>query len=267
MVLQPRFVLAHGIVAKYNAYSAMLSYVARMNPIFDALSRGVRDLFQFRVLLIVIWPMVIAALLWLIVGVLFWDTITGWIDSGLDVIGINNWLTGVEPRWIANAIQAAAHFILFVPAVFMTALVITALFAMPALIRLVAERHYPLINRENGGTVIGNLLNALLAIGVFVAIWVITLPLWLIGVGVVIPFLAATYFNQRLFRYDALAEHANRTEMQTLFSNYQSSWWGLGLLTVVLQFIPFLNLFAPVLTALVFIHFGLGRLAILRQQP
>lgn len=237
-----------------------------MTPIFEALVRGVRDLFQFKVLVIVVWPIVAAAVLWLIVGVVFWDTFTGWIDSGLTAIGIQTWLEGVEPRWIANAIQAVAHFILFVPAVFMTALVITALFAMPALIRLVDERHYPQLKRESGGTVTGNLLNALLAVGVFVAIWVLTLPLWLIGVGVLIPFIAATYLNQRLFRYDALAEHANREEMQTLFAKYQSSWWGLGLLTGLLQFIPLLNLFAPVLTALVFIHFGLGRLGSLRKQ-
>jgi hypothetical protein len=236
-----------------------------MNPTLSALSRGLRDLFQFKVLLIVVWPFAAAALLWLVVGVTFWQTFTGWIDTGLVSIGIQSWLEGVEPRWIANGIQAAAHFILFVPLVFMTALVFTALFAMPALIRLVEARHYPNLNRESGGSIIGNLLNALLAVGVFIAIWVLTLPLWLIGVGVVVPFIAAAYLNQRMFRYDALAEHASSAEMQTLFLRYQSSWWGLGLLTGLLQFVPVLNLFAPVLTALVFIHFGLARLAELRR--
>ncbi len=33
-------------------------------------------------------------------------------------------------------------------------------------------------------------------------------------------------------------------------------WWGLGLLTGLLQFEPLLYLFDPVLTALAFIHFG-----------
>ena len=42
---------------------------------------------------------------------------------------------------------------------------------------------------------------------------------------------------------------------------------GLGLLTGLLQFVPLLNLFAPVLTALAFIHFGLARLADLRRVP
>lgn len=236
-----------------------------MTPIFDALSRAFRDLFQFRILWIVIWPVLAATLLWLVLGVAFWESFSGWIANGLTAIGIQSWLEGVEPRWIANSIQAMAHLILFVPLVFITALVITALFAMPALIRLVADRDYPQLKRENGGGIAGSLLNALLAIGVFIAIWTLTLPLWLTGAGLVVPFLAATYLNQRLFRYDALAEHASREEMQALFSTCQSSWWGLGLLTGLLQFVPFINLLAPVLTALAFIHFGLARLANLRQ--
>lgn len=236
-----------------------------MTPILQAFFRGLRDLFQFRVLWIVIWPIAAAALLWVIVGVVFWESFSSWFTSGLTAIGIQSWLEGVEPRWIANAIQMVMHLILFVPLVFVTALVITAMFAMPAVIRLVEERHYPQLERESGGSAVGNLLNALFAVGIFSAIWVFTLPLWLLGIGVLVPFVAAAYLNQRLFRYDALAEHASREEMQALFSMYQSSWWGLGFLTGLLQFVPVLNLFAPVLTALVFTHFGLARLALLRR--
>jgi len=155
--------------------------------------------------------------------------------------------------------------ILFVPLVFVTALLITAFFAMPAMIKMVAERDYPQLKRENGGTIAANLLNASLAIGIFIAIWVFSLPLWMIGVGVIVPFVAATYLNQRMFRFDALAEHANSAEMKVMFNEYQSSWWGLGMITGLLQFVPILNLFAPVLTALTFIHFGLSRLAHVRH--
>lgn len=236
-----------------------------MISVLDALSRALRDLFRFRVLWIVIWPMLSAVLMWVVLGVAFWGTLSGWIESGLTAIGIQEWLENLEPRWVANGIQAVVHLILFMPLVFMTALVITALFAMPALIRLVAERDHPQLRRENGGSIAGNLLNAAVAIGIFIAIWALTLPLWLIGAGIVIPFVAAAYLNQRLFRYDALAEHASREEMQAMFTRHRSSWWGMGLLTGLLQFVPVLNLFAPVLTALAFIHFGLARLAELRQ--
>ena len=236
-----------------------------MNPIIDALAKAFRDLFQFRILWIVVWPMLAAVLLWLVLGVTFWDTFSGWIANGLTTLGIQHWLEDMEPHWVANAIQATLHLILFVPMVFITALMITAFFAMPALIRLVADRDYPQLKRESGGSIAGNLLNAVLAIVIFIAIWVLTLPLWFIGVGVVLPFIAATYLNQRMFRYDALAEHGSSEEMKILFYKYQSSWWGLGLLTGLLQFVPLLNLFAPVFTGLAFIHFGLARLAKLRQ--
>jgi CysZ protein len=236
-----------------------------VTQVFEALSRAFRDLFQFQVLWIVVWPILAACLLWLILGVTFWSTFSGWIASGLTTIGIQTWLEGVEPRWIAYGIQAAAHLILFVPLVFVTALVITALFATTALIRLVASRDYPQLKRENGGDLIGSLLNALIALGVFFVIWLVTLPLWLIGIGLIIPFVATAYLNQRLFRYDSLAEHASRDEMQTIFFTYRSSLWGLGLLTGLVQFVPFVNLFAPVLAALAFIHFGLARLADLRN--
>ncbi len=238
-----------------------------MTSVFEALSRAFRDLFQFQVLWIVIWPILVASLLWLLLGIAFWSTFSGWIASGLTAIGIQTWLEGVEPRWIAYGIQAIAHLILFVPLVFVTALVITALFAMPALIHLVADRDYPHLKRESGGGFAGSLLNALIALGIFAAIWLITLPLWLIGAGLVIPFIATAYLNQRLFRYDALAEHASQDEMRAIFSSRRSLLWGLGLLTGLVQFIPILNLFAPVLTALAFIHFGLACLKNLRQPP
>lgn len=238
-----------------------------MTSVFEALSRAFRDLFQFQVLWIVVWPILAASLLWVLLGVAFWSTFSGWIASGLTAIGIQTWLEGVEPRWIAYGIQAIAHLILFVPLVFITALVITALFAMPALIRLVADRDYPHLERKNGGGFTGSLLNALIALGIFAAIWLITLPLWLIGAGLVIPFIATAYLNQRLFRYDALAEHASQDEMRAIFSSRRSLLWGLGLLTGLVQFIPILNLFAPVLTALAFIHFGLACLKNLRQPP
>ncbi|MHB1402634.1 MAG: EI24 domain-containing protein [Thiobacillus sp.] len=229
--------------------------------VLDALARALRDLFNLRVLWVVVWPMLLAVLLWLVLGVTFWGTFSGWIAQGLDAIGIQTWLAEIEPAWIAHGIQALLHLMLFVPLVMLTALVITALFGMPALIRVVAGRDYPELGRENGGGLVGSLWNAVVAIALFVALWLVTLPLWLIGVGVIVPFVAAAYLNQRLFRYDAIAEHASAEEMAALFRSERNGWWGLGLLTGLVQFVPLLNLLGPVFAALAFIHFGLARLA------
>lgn len=232
-----------------------------MTAVVDALVRALRDLFSLRVLWVVVWPMLVAMLLWLALGITFWGTFSGWIALGLDAIGIRTWLAELEPVWIANGIQALLHLVLFVPAVMLTALVITALFGMTALIRVVAERDYPRLDRENGGGMAGSLWNAGIAIALFIGLWLVTLPLWLIGVGVIVPFVAAAYLNQRLFRYDAIAEHASADEMAQLFKQERGGWWALGLLTGLVQFVPLLNLLGPVFAALAFIHFGLARLA------
>jgi Protein of unknown function (DUF540). len=231
-----------------------------MPHVLDALARAFRDLFRLEVLWVVIWPMLVAGLLWLVLGISFWSTFASWIGQAMLAIGLEPALSGLQPQWIAAAIQLVIHFLLFVPLVLTTALVITALFAMPALIRGVAARDYPTLQREHGGNFIGSVWNAVVALLIFIALWILTLPTWLIGIGFLVPFAATAYINQRLFRYDAVAEHASAAEMRTLFSNHRLSLWSLGLITGLLQFIPLLNLFAPVLSALAFIHFGLARL-------
>ncbi len=237
-----------------------------MSAVLDALGRALRDLFSLRVLWIVVWPMLLAMLLWLVLGVTFWSTFSGWIAQGLDAVGIQAWLTDLKPAWIANAILVGLNLMLFLPLVMLTALVITALFGTPALIRVVAERDYPELVREAGGGFVGSLWNALVAVVLFLGLCLVTLPLWLIGVGVIVPFVAAAYLNQRLFRYDAIAEHATANEMDQLFRDERSSWWVLGGLTGLLQFVPLLNLLGPVYAALAFIHYGLARLEQRRTQ-
>jgi len=214
-----------------------------------------------------IWPILAASLLWVVLGITFWNLFSEWIATTLTTMGLQHWLEDVEPRWIAHGIQAMAHLILFVPLVFVTAVVMTALFAMPALIHLVGDRDYPQLKRENGGSPVGSLINVLLALPIFITILIITVPLWLAGAGAILPFIAAAYLNQRLFRYDALAEHASFDEMKAIFFIYRVPLWGLGLLTGLAQFIPIFNLFAPVFTGLAFIHFGLARLDELRRCP
>ncbi|MBA2484081.1 MAG: EI24 domain-containing protein [Nitrosomonas sp.] len=237
-----------------------------MVQILKAFSRAFNDLFQFKVLWIVIWPTLAASMLWLTLGIIFWNTVSGWITEGLLLIGMQNWLESINTEWIATFFQVSLYFILFLLLVVVTTLIITAIFSMPALIRLVASRYYPELKYEHGGNMTGNLINAMIALVVFIIIWIITIPLWIIGIGVVVPFIAAAYLNQQLFRYDALSEHANRQELKVLLGTDRKLLWSLGLLTGSLQLIPIVNLFAPVLAALAFIHFELSRLARIRSK-
>lgn len=237
-----------------------------MSFIIKATASAFRDLIRFKIAWVIIWPIIVSILFWLIIGFIFQDSFSELILLVLSKIGIGEALQNMESGWIASGIQSLIHIILFIPLVIITTLLITTIFVMPALIKLVANRFYPELKREYGGTLSGSIINAILASGIFVLIWVITVPLWTVGAGIIVPFVAAAFMNQQLFRYDALSEHASKQEIKIICASNRYSLWGLGLLTGVFQFVPVLNLIAPIFTALAFIHFGLEHLKLLRAE-
>jgi CysZ protein len=73
--------------------------------------------------------------------------------------------------------------------------------------------------------------------------------------------------NQRVLRYDALAEHASAKEMRQLFERRWGGLYVMGLILALLAYIPILGFFAPVLLGVSFIHYLLGALEEQRSAP
>jgi uncharacterized protein involved in cysteine biosynthesis len=137
---------------------------------------------------------------------------------------------------------------------------------MPMMVRHVAQRDYPMLEYKHGGTLLGSILNALIAVVVYLGLWLITLPFWFAaGLGAVFSLLLTAYLNQRLFRYDVLADHASREEFDMILEQSGASLYGMGLILAFLHFIPVINLFSPIYTGLAYIHFGLHKLQKLRE--
>lgn len=235
-----------------------------MSFVINALVNACRDLMRFKIAWIIVWPILAATVFWLTIGIIFKDQFYDLIFLLLTKIGVGEWLQSLEHDWIASTLIGLIDILVFIPLVIVTTLIITAIFVMPALIKLVADRFYPGLKQEHGGTFTGIIVNTVIASGIFVLIWLITLPLWATGIGLAVPFVAAAFMNQQLFRYDALSEHATQEEINTICTEHRYSLWGLGLLTGLVQFVPFVNFLAPIFTALAFIHFSLEHLKQLR---
>jgi hypothetical protein len=73
--------------------------------------------------------------------------------------------------------------------------------------------------------------------------------------------------NQRVLRYDALAEHATHEEMRRLFARRWGGLYVMGLILALAAYIPLLGFFAPVLLGLSFIHYLLAALEEQRDAP
>ncbi len=233
-----------------------------MQDIITALMRATRNLFEPRILAIVLLPMLGSILLWTVLAWIFWDPWTGGIAGALGSTTVAGWLQGWGAAWVINSAAVLVVVIGILPALFVTALIITEIIAMPIIVKFVGERYYAGLEREAGGTIVGSVLNAAAGISVFAVLWIVTLPLWLTGIGAVLaPVLTSAYLNQRMFRYDALAEHASREEFARITRDSRGDLFLLGIVLSLLLYVPLVNLLMPVLSGLAFTHFCLGRLA------
>ena len=238
-----------------------------MHDVIGAISRAARNLFEPRIMALVFLPMAGSLVLWTVLAWLFWDAWTGGLAGAMGSTTVAGWLQGWGAAWVIDYTAMLLVVVAVLPAIYVTALVITEIIAMPVIVRFVAERHHPALARAAGGSFAGGLANAAIGIAIFAALWVITLPLWLTGVGAVIaPVLTSAYVNQRLFRYDALAEHASREEFAALVRTSRGDLFLLGILLSLLLYVPVVNLVVPVLSGLAFTQFCLARLAAERQK-
>ena len=234
--------------------------------VFTAFTRAVRDLAQPRILALLVLPMLVAIVSWSVLAYVFWDTWTGAFAGFTGDTAVARWLAQHGASWVLQGAGMFLGIALLLPAIVVTAMVLTELFAMPAIVSVVSEG-YPALEKRKGGTVIGSMGNAVMAIVVFAVLWLITLPLWLTGIGaLVVPALLSAYLNQKLFRYDALAEHASRNEYADIVSRNRLRLFGLGLILAPLYYVPILNLAVPVFAGLAFTHLCLAELAVLRGE-
>jgi hypothetical protein len=234
-------------------------------PIFTALSRALRDVTQPRVLAVLLLPMLAAILSWTLLAWVFWEPWTEALQSFFDATFVGSWLVERGASWVLTSLSGVLVVAVLLPLILITAIIVTELVAMPVIVSVVARVH-PHLQRHSGGTLIGSLWNALCAIALFILLWTVTLPLWLTGVGAfVLPALNSAFLNQRLFRYDALAEHASREEYGEIVRRARGRLYLLGLLLAALYYVPFVNLVAPVFSGLAFTHFCLGELARFRS--
>jgi len=240
-----------------------------MNQVARSLFFALGNLLHPRMLWLMLWPVLIALALWGTVVLVFWTQIAVWL-AGL----IHQWLTTGwfaiqwEVQDMALIAAKAMIVLLLVPLIQLTALLILSSFGMPAMVAHVAARSYPELEQRRGGSLAGSLWNGLVALAGMVALFVVSVPLWLFPpLWPVIPLAIVGWVNQRVLRYDALAEHAAAAEMRQVFTGRRGTLYVLGVVLALLAYVPFVGFFAPVLFGLSFIHYLLAALKVHREPP
>jgi hypothetical protein len=228
---------------------------------FKMVVRAGRDLLRPDILFQAIWPPLAAFFAWSVIAWFTWMPLAHWIVTELPDWQWLNWLG----PWLAHV----AVFFVFAPLIYFTTLLLVALITLPRMMAIIAARDYPDVSRQGSAAAAfwGSLTNTVVAGLIFVAGWLLTLPLLLIPGGLlVLPLFWAAWLNQRAFRFDALAEHARPEERQALVGRERGSLYLGGLLGALLAYVPVLHLLALPYTAILFVHLCLGALRELRQE-
>jgi len=215
-----------------------------------------------RMLWLMLWPMLVALAVWGSAALFLWATLAvrlaAWLQQALDyALAWSHVDFGTAALVAANVLL----FLGFVPLVYLTALFILSLFGMQQMVGYVAERAFPDLERRHGGGIAGSGWNSFVALFGMLAFGVVSIPLWLFPpLWPIIPLVILGWVNQRLLRYDALAEHADADEMRRIFRGRRGALYVLGVLLALVAYVPLVGFFAPVLFGLAFIHYLLSTL-------
>jgi len=224
--------------------------------ILRALASALPVLFSARLFAVVAVPLAAAALGWLFIGWWAWEPLADWL-SGFSLLGEDR-VGGLGHR-IGQFGAALLALVLL-----MLAAVVTALIAIAV---LVAARDFATLARRRGGSFAGSTANALVTVAVYLLLWLLSLFLLFVPpLYVAATLVLNAWLNQRLFRYDALALHADRAEMREVVRRARKRMFLLGLLLAPLSLVPLVNLVAPLYAGIAFTYLCLSELTALRAS-
>ena len=163
--------------------------------------------------------------------------------------------------WLAYALAYLGGWMAIFAAAYLSASLLAAIIILPLMLNHLARTEYQDIAPLGADSFTAATVNSVLASILFIAAWLLTLPLWLIpGLSLILPMLLMAWLNRRTFAYDALSMHATEDEWRDLKARHKTPLFMLGLSMALLAHIPILGLLVPAISALAFVHYGLEAL-------
>jgi hypothetical protein len=264
-----------------------------MKDLLDAAWRAAAYCLHPRVIGLSVLPLLLAAGLTVGLGYFYWEgavegvratleqwALLGTVLDALDSIGAPGLRVVLAPLIVVA---------LAMPVIVVVSLLLVAVLTTPSIVKLVAARRFPELERRKGASVWASMLWSLGCTVLALLALVVTLPLWLIPpLVLVLPPLIWGWLAYRVISFDVLADHASAAERRQLLHEHRWPLLGVGVASGYLSAAPSLLwalgaatlIFAPLLVVvslwlytfvfafavLWFAHYALAALATLRRR-
>lgn len=236
-----------------------------------ALKRAVVSQLHPKMLAALLLPLLVALVGAFVLVWFFWTPLSNWLllvlgDVGL-IEAVDQWMVEVGLFSLKAYIVPIVVALIVLPSSGILGLIVAAVFVMPLALQHIQKRYHPQLKRSGEFSTVLSASNACWVGLCFVIGWLITLPFWLLPfLGVLLPVFWWAYAFTKILRVDSMIEHATKTERVILRKRYRRDYWILGTIMALFNLIPPAWLIMPVFSALVFAHFSLRQLAMLRSE-
>ena len=243
-----------------------------MQGLADSFWRAAAYCLHPRVIALSLLPLFISGALVFAFMYFFWESSIAGVRATLEswklIESLLHWLDSLGLQAFRSALAAVLVLAGVLPVVIVLTLLLVALCMTPAIVRLVAERRFPLLDKRRGATLLQSVTASLGATLLALVLLVLSMPFWLIPpLVMVLPPLIWGWLTYRVFGFDVLAEHASEDERRALLREHRprmlvmgivcgylgaapSLIWAFSAMAVI--FAPFIVLLAIWLYTLVF---------------
>ena len=214
-----------------------------MSKLLDSFWRAAMYCLHPRVIALSFLPLIIMAVISLGLGYFFWEDALASVRSSLESYELLStmvrWLEGLGLGNLRVVLAPALLLFLAIPVIVIATLLFVALLMTPAMVSLVAERRFPLLERKKGGSLLTGLFWSLGSTLLAAFALIVSIPLWLIPpLILILPPLIWGWLTYRVMAYDALVDHASAEERRELFRRHRGSLLGIGVLSGYLGAAP-----------------------------
>ena len=191
-----------------------------------------------------------------LLGYFCWEpavtAVRAWLEDAALLEPMFAWLRSIGGGGWASVIAPLVIVALAVPVFVVVSLLVASLLMTPAVVRLVAARRFPDLERRRGGSFWSGLGVSLGCTAVALVALVVSVPFWFVPPFVlVLPPLIWGWLTYRVFAHDVLAEHASGAERLQLLRDERWPLLGMGVACGALGAAPSL-LWAVSAVALIF---------------
>lgn len=233
-----------------------------------SLRQALGALFSFRTWVLVLIPPFLTGFVLSVLFLVYWNPLSA---AAISIVNQWSWMKWIEnilgySESISSIFSGTMLILLFIPVLFVTVLLVTSIFVTPLVQREVALNYFKDLEMKKGGSTLGSLWNSLKSLMIFLVLFALTLPMWLIpGMQLVVPTVLIIWLNKRIFVYDVLQDFASKEERCLIEKKESAGLWGLGACLVIFSYIPLAFVILPVFSAFAYSFFGLNSLRNLRK--